>query len=158
MEALSVDTVVGLDPDSDRHGVAVYRDGKLQELLMLTLPDLRRWISAQPGRLYFSIEDVMSQSFVYGRNVQVSKAAQSKVAVGIGRCQQAQEEVVRELQDRGILFELHKPTSANWAGRKGQFELVTGWQGRSNTETRSAAYFGYIATLALRRRTTGARP
>ncbi len=155
--------IVGLDPDSQKHGVAVFRDGVLRELLMLDLPNLRRWIDAQTQPLRFSIEDVLAQNFVYTRNTKASKAAQSKVGVAIGRCQQAQAEVMRELDDRGIEYELHKPTAANWADSTPQFKRFTGWTGKSNPETRSAAYFGFVAaratgkqSLQARSRTTGA--
>jgi len=137
--------VVGLDPDSNKHGVSVYVDGALKELLMLDLPALRRWIAQQVRPLRFAIEDVLSQNFVYARNVQRSKAAQGVISVKIGRCQQAQAEVMRELDDQGIEYSLHKPTSSNWAENKPMFERMTGWKGRSNSETRSAAYFGFVA-------------
>lgn len=148
------DIVVGLDPDSKEHGVSVYVDGVLTNLLMMSLPALRRWIATvhpvHPIR--FSIEDVLSQNFVYARNVQRSKAAQGVISVKIGRCQQAQAEVMRELDDQGIAYSLHKPTSSNWAENKPMFERMTGWKGRSNPETRSAAYFGFVAVRQQRAR------
>jgi hypothetical protein len=42
----------------------------------------------------------------------------------------------------------HK-VSKKWkdaAGKK-EFERVTGWKGRSNEDTRSAAYFGYLGVI-----------
>lgn len=143
--------VVGLDPDSKEHGVAVFENGQLTELHNLDLPSLRRWIDETriEHQMIFSIEDVQAQSFIYGRNVQQSKAAQSKVAIGVGRCQQAQIEVMRELDFSGIEYRLHKPMSGNWAEKKLLFERATGWKGRSNPETRSAAFFG---ALEARRR------
>ena len=58
-----------------------------------------------------------------------------------------QAEIMRELDSRGIPYELHKPSGGNWADNKVRFERVTGWKGRSNPETRSAAYFGYLAVM-----------
>tara|TARA_R110001592_G_scaffold332457_1_gene615841 strand:+ start:262 stop:711 length:450 start_codon:yes stop_codon:yes gene_type:complete len=139
--------VVGLDPDSKKHGVAVFIDGQLTELANLDLPALRRWIDGYTHldrKMIFSIEDVQGQSFIYGRNVQQSKAAQSKVAMGVGRCQQAQIEVMRELDFRCIEYRLHKPMAGNWADKTKLFEMSTGWKGRSNPETRSAAFFGML--------------
>ncbi|MDP2141307.1 MAG: hypothetical protein Q8L20_10895 [Gammaproteobacteria bacterium] len=144
--------VVGLDPDSKEHGVAVYVDGVLTELLMLNLPALRRWIAQQTRPLRFSIEDVLAQNFVYAAHAKPSKAAHAAVGVSIGRCQQAQTEVMRELDDCGIPYVLHKPTGANWAKKKELFERLTGWRGRSNSETRSAAYFGFVAVRQTRAR------
>jgi len=140
--------IVGIDPDSNKHGVAVYLAGQLSELHNFALLDLRRWIDAQFAMpLMFSIEDVCSQNFVYTRNAKASKAAHAQVALSVGRCQQSQTEVMRELDSRGIPYELHKPSGGNWADNKARFEKVTGWKGRSNPETRSAAYFGYLAVM-----------
>lgn len=140
--------VVGIDPDSNKHGVAVYLAGALAELHNFALPDLRRWIDAQFAMpLMFSIENVCAQNFVYSRNAKASKAAHAQVALSVGRCQQSQTEIMRELDHRGIAYELHKPAAGNWADNKVQFEKVTGWKGRSNPETRSAAYFGYLAVM-----------
>ncbi|ALO46587.1 hypothetical protein [Pseudohongiella spirulinae] len=144
---MSGPVVVGLDPDSKRHGVAVYRNGQLEQLLMLSLVELRAWLDANSTeRFLFSIEDVLSQNFVYARNSKSSKAAHAKVALSVGRCQQAQEEVMRELDAREVPYHLHKPARGNWANNKDQFERVTGWRSSSNPETRSAAYFGFIAS------------
>ena len=141
--------IVGVDPDSDRHGIAIYRDGQLCELHQMSLVDVRKWIETQPApaseNLFFSIENVLAQNFVYTRNAKSRKAAHAKVALSIGRCQQAQAELMRELESQGIKFEVHAPTGHNWADNKDRFERQTGWSARSNSDTRSAAFFGWIA-------------
>lgn len=136
------DYVIGVDPDSDKHGVAVYFKGELKELHMLPRIDLVAM--ARDLGAYVSIENVLANNFVYARNAN-SKAIQSNIALKVGRCQQAQTELMRDLDHLGIKYELHKPTKANWAKNKAQFEKATGWAQRSNEDTRSAAYFGFIA-------------
>lgn len=86
----------------------------------------------------------MANQFVYTRNEKASKAAQSKVAMHIGRCQQVQVELMRWLDHMGIAYRLHKPQRGNWSKDKTTFERVTGWSGKSNEDTRSAAYFGFL--------------
>ena len=139
---------IGIDPDSKAHGAAVYRDGVLSELGMMTLMDVMTSINSEENSttpLLFSIEDVMANQFVYARNQHSSKAAQSTIAMRTGRCQQAQVELMRLLDCLQIDYELHKPTKNNWANNKPMFERATGWTKRSNEDTRSAAYFGYLA-------------
>lgn len=140
---------VGIDPDSEKHGVSIYRDDLLDELEQMSLVQIREWIARQPApvaqNLYFSIENVLAQNFVYSRNARSARAAHAKVALSVGRCQQAQVELMRELDAQGIPYELHAPTGHNWANNKAQFELNTGWEGRSNSDTRSAAFFGWLA-------------
>ena len=97
-----------------------------------------------PANTDFVIEDVASQSFVYTRNAKASKNAHAKVANSVGRCQQAQIELVRVLEASGFDVYAKKPTRGNWATNKKHFLLVTGWEGHSNQETRSAAFMGWL--------------
>jgi hypothetical protein len=140
--------VVGIDPDAERHGVAVYVDGTLIELTMLYGLDIaKKFDKINPmgsADIVFHIENVMANEFVYARNTQHNKSAQSKVAMHIGRCQQAQIELMRLLDAFELPYMLHKPQKGNWATERDVFERVTGWTKQSNNDTRSAAYFGYL--------------
>lgn len=141
--------VIGCDPDADGNWYAIYINGKLEQMIQWQLTDVIKYIldsKMAKVDLVFSIENVMVNTFVYSRNVQSSKAAQSKIAMGIGRCQQAQVELQRVLDHYEITYQLVKPTRDNWAKDKARFEKVTGWSGRSNADGRSAAYFGYLLT------------
>ena len=139
---------VGIDPDSDKYGVAFYVDGKLQSLRMMDIGLIALWIAGMRGKdIQFGIEDVLSKSCVYSRNSHESKAAQSNIGVKIGRCQQSQKAIMDLLEAYEIPYKLFRPNFRNWAKTKNkpQFEKVTGWQGKSNQDTRSAAFFGYLA-------------
>ena len=140
--------IYGIDPDSKAHGVAVYDAGVLVRLEMRPLTplvlDIREAMRSDEGCIV-AVENVAANNFVYQRNRQSSKAAQSKVAVHIGRCQQAQVELVRALAYFNIDVMLFEPMGGNWAKNKRQFEKLTGWTKSSNADTRSAAFFGYLA-------------
>lgn len=141
--------VIGCDPDSEAHGIAIYRDGKLEQLEKWNISALITYLSGQDdlSEVLFSIENVMKNQFVYKRNQKKSKAAESKVAMSVGRCQQSQVELQRVLVHFGVKYELHSPQRGNWSDTKlkPHFEKVTGWKGRSNSDCRSAAFFGYLA-------------
>ena len=145
--------VLGCDPDSEAHGIAIYRDGKLEQLEKWNISDLITFLAGSDDldNLLFSIEDVMRNQFVYARNRHSSKSAQSKIAMHIGRCQQSQVEFQRVLGHFGVRFVLYPPSKGNWAKNKPLFEKATGWTARSNEDGRSASYFGYLA-LADRQR------
>jgi hypothetical protein len=134
---------IGVDPDSDKMGVAIYIDGRLDSLNNWRIVDFVGWLISCDGDIEVAIEDVMSNQFVYTRNQRSSKAAQSKVAMHVGRCQQNQVELQRWLDHYGIDYKLFKPQRGNWAKDKSIFEKLTGWSGRSNEETRSASFFGF---------------
>jgi hypothetical protein len=139
--------VIGVDPDSEAHGIAIYRDGKLDQLEKWNISALITYLSGHDdlAGVMFSIENVMKNQFVYARNRHGSKSAQSKIAMHIGRCQQSQVELERVLTHFGVKFVRFPPQQGNWSDKKAQFEKVTGWKGRSNSDCRSAAFFGYLA-------------
>lgn len=152
MSSADINTVIGVDPDSEAHGVAIYEDRKLISILNLSRNGLLELIMSHPaacGNSLVSLENVLANQFVYSRNIQASKAAQSKVAMHIGRCQQAQVELMRDLDYYKVRYVLHKPQNGNWAKNKEQFEKVTGWTGRSNDDQRSAAFFGFLALKTM---------
>ena len=139
--------VIGVDPDSERHGFAIYENGKLITCATATTVEIvdTHLLLLIGHKMRFGIEDVMSNQFVYARNTRSNKTVQSKIAMHIGRCQQAQVELMRWLDSLHIEYSLFKPQAGNWAKNKVQFERVTGWSGRSNEDSRSAAFFGFLA-------------
>lgn len=143
--------IIGIDPDSREHGYAEYIDGNLDVLgSMPTTRIVERFIPLSDNDpdvfVHFSIENVCANNFIYARNEQeqYGKANQS-IARKLGMVQQAQIELMRWIEFYGFSYELHKPQKGNWANNKAQFQKVTGWTKRSNEDTRSAAYFGYLA-------------
>lgn len=135
--------VIGIDPDSTAHGMAIYQHGQLVELGQKTLIELIVIAQARDVTKWV-IEDVTKNNFVYNRNVLQSPAATQKVARNVGMCQQSMVELVRALEYLGQDFMLVPPTKQNWAKNKKEFERMTGWSSRSNVDTRSAAYFGFL--------------
>ena len=143
--------VIGIDPDSQAHGIAIYDGGVLTMCgRATTIEVIEKYV--KPYRLketevLFAIEDVKTNKFVYGRNEQENKKKQAAVGMSVGKCQQAQIELVRWLDHYKIPYKLFPPQKGNWAETKNkpQFEAVTGWKARSNADGRSAAFFGFLA-------------
>lgn len=141
---------LGIDPDSQAHGVAIYEDGKLTELHNFQLIELYTLIKnlKQFGKVIVSIEDNNAISAIYAGRFgnKDSQAVKSKKAQHVGMCKQAQIEVERVCESLGVEIVRQKP-SKQWKDTNNrQFELVTGWKKRSNEDTRSAAYFGWLLT------------
>lgn len=139
--------IIGCDPDSQANGIAIYRNGKLEKLACMTsveIVDMINRSALQPDEFLFSIENVCANNTVYAKNRQANKEAQSKVAMCVGRNQHAQIEVMRWLDALQIKYVLHRPQTGNWKDKRVLFEKITGWKARSNADTRSAAYFGYL--------------
>ena len=148
--------IIGIDPDSKAHGVAEYYNGVLVRLasldlmsIYLNLENALINIEARGGdeKIEVHIEDVNAVSAAFNaRDKKTNINVKLKMAQHIGKCKQAQIEVERVCEFLGVKVVKHK-ISSNWKdtrhGKK-QFEMVTGWTNRSNEDTRSAAWFGFL--------------
>lgn len=137
---------IGIDPDSAAHGVAFFNEQGLFELKNLTLMELMERLAnlKQTHDITVHIENVDANKGCWN-NVRGSKAAFGKAASDMGKCRQAYIELTRMFDHLGVPYVNHK-ISKSWkkGNDKKLFELATGWTGRSNEDTRSAAYFGYL--------------
>jgi len=147
--------VIGIDPDSKKHGVATYCNGKLTRLDAMHLMELMAYLTNLMEScdfndlIEFHIENILSVNAVYKDRMAArgNAAVHRKMSNSVGRCQQSQVEVERMIErifNPDAIIK-HKP-SKMWKDQNGkkQFEKVTGWKGRSNEDTRSAAYFGWL--------------
>ena len=134
--------IIGIDPDSKAHGVAIYVDGKLTNLESTPLMGVSALLLHDPT-IEPHIEDVCEMNAVFRQRQGSNQAVNMKIANSVGKCQQAQIELERVAEYYQIKVVKHK-ISKMWKKDKAQFEKVTGWKGRSNEDTRSAAYFGYL--------------
>jgi hypothetical protein len=136
--------IIGCDPDVDGKGFAIYEDGVLSQLITLSLIELQYFINSydhDSKEIQLHIEDMHSNRACWQKGG-------SGAARKVGRCEQMQLEVEKVAAYFNIKI-VRYPVSSQWknaAGKK-EFERVTGWTGRSNEDTRSAAYFGYLGVL-----------
>ena len=141
--------IVGVDPDTDKHGVALYADGQLVEMSNLNLMQLRDYLETLKlrGSVAVSIEDIVSVSAIYnGRFKQGdTQAVKSMKAQNVGMCKHSQVEVERMCEYLEIKVIKQRPSSVWKDAKNKQFKLVTGWSKRSNDDQRSAAYMGFQA-------------
>lgn len=142
--------IIGIDPDSKAHGVAVYEDGVLIKLQSMSLMEFYSlMLSLSHLEPVVHIEDVNAVSAAFGARDKSRAGGISvklKMAQHVGMCKQAQIEVERACESLGVKVVKHK-ISKQWKSTKvgkPMFEKTTGWKGRSNEDTRSAAYFGWL--------------
>ncbi|MGB0943121.1 MAG: hypothetical protein ACPGUE_11995 [Marinomonas sp.] len=147
--------VIGIDPDAKAHGVSVYYGERLDSLNSMTLMEIYNFIDLDLLTLVTEtgwdieahIEDVCAMNAVFKQRQTKNNAVNMKMSNSVGKCQQSQIELERLFEYYGIKVAKHK-ISKMWKKDKAQFEKITGWTGRSNEDTRSAAYFGYLGTKA----------
>ena len=143
--------IIGIDPDSNKHGAAVYVDGKLNRLLSVNLFELFDIIKLilSDSDIQIHMENVCQINATFGKEFVKNNRAQTTVSRSIGMCQQAQVEVERMAEYLSIKVVKH-PISKAWKESKSGNRILAnlGWAGRSNEDTRSAAYFGYLGVKA----------
>lgn len=150
--------IIGIDPDSDKHGVAIYIEGKLKYLHSWCLIDFVEYFNSalnlgiDTDDIEIHIENVCANSAVYrgGHGVKV----QQSLARRLGKCQHAQVELERVFKHFGVPVVHHK-ISKNWKDSKTGKVLLerhTGWTGKSNEDSRSAAWFGYLGVQMNKRK------
>ena len=109
--------VIGVDPDSKVHGVAVYVDGKLMGLSGLELTEfmvmIPRWKS-EFNSVQVHIEDVNAVSAAFmARDKKVNINVKLKMAQHIGMCKQAQIELERLFASH-LIFPVKHKISKMW--------------------------------------------
>jgi len=148
--------IIGADPDSDKSGIAIYKDGELIECKSVSLIDIylmMRVESSSAKELWIDIELHIenlngNKSSAFNCNRRDSKAVMAKKSESVGKCKQVQTEIERIAAHFDIKIVRHTVSSA-WKSQlqKKEFERVTGWKGSSNEDSRSAAYFGYLGVI-----------
>lgn len=137
---------VGIDPDGDKHGVAIYINGKLKQLAMLSTVQIVHEIILpyKEHDLLFAIENVNTTNKIFDKHLTDNKKVNMEVARKVGRNQQSQLELESWLDFYDVKYKRYKPSS-EWKKTEKLFKRITGWTGRSNEDKRSAAYFGMLA-------------
>ncbi len=143
---MSRETVIGIDPDSKKYGIAIWIDGELRELLSLDTVELSVFLSENRyPNVKFVVEDVKINGFIYQQHTDnKSKGFAAMIAQSVGKCKQAQTVAEQFIRHNGYELILQKPTKGNWAKNKNMFTRITGWKGRSNEDTRSAAFLAFL--------------
>lgn len=145
--------VIGIDPDAQKYGIAVYFNGKLCELAKKNTVEFVNFIqSIRYQDLTFVIEDVATNKFIYARNNKLGPAQVNKIAQAVGMCKHAQAVAEQFIEANGFTLVRIPPTKGNWAKDRKQFEMVTGWTKNSNEDTRSAAFFGFLHLQGLKQK------
>jgi hypothetical protein len=138
--------IIGCDPDSKASGMAFYVNGKLIRLQGMSLIEIFNFFNEDKFncKTELHIEDLnANRCSSFNHKKSMRDGVKAKISEKVGKCKQVQIEVERIAEHFDIKIVRHK-VSKMWKEDKKQFELVTKWNGRSNEDTRSAAYFGFL--------------
>lgn len=145
--------VVGVDPDCVKSGFAFYKGGRLVSLRNWSFVDFIEVVNKHlpennmtPENTIFVVEDGTKIKTIYQKHRDKNSNVYAEKARNVGRVQQMGLCIIDMLNSNGYNVVRERPQRGNWADPKmlSQFKAVTGWKKRSNPETRSAAFFGFL--------------
>lgn len=147
--------IIGCDPDSNKSGLAFYVNNELCRLECMMLIDIyiefesisQQWADNEIELHIENVNGISSNAFSV--NKKDALPVKLKKAEHVGKCKQAQIEIER-IAERLNIKVVHHRVSKQWKKNKPVFEKATGWQGRSNEDSRSAAWFGYLGLTQVK--------
>jgi hypothetical protein len=147
-----IDMVIGVDPDADKNGVAVFINGELTCLNTLDTLDFYFFIEnfaydKRFRKILVSIEDVKSKGATFSAtNRKGGQKVMNRISQNVGQCKHAQTEIERCCKRLNVDIVHYPPSSMFKKGAQVKlFKERTGFKGRCNEDERSAAHFGLIA-------------
>lgn len=138
--------IIGIDPDAVKNGIAVFEEGKLVLCESMTIMQFIEFCNSnEHNDVQLHIEDVNgNRCSSFNWRPQDSKYVKAKKSESVGKCKHAQMVIEEIAYHFGFEVVKHR-VSSKWKSQaqKKEFELVTGWTGRSNEDSRSAAYMAW---------------
>ncbi len=154
---IHLDTVIGIDPDVDKNGVALLDcNTKTLSITTLAFPDLLDYLLYQKRQAEVNGKNIivtveagwMNQGnwhlkYRDNRNVAVAKGVHQ------GRNEQVSRTIGQMCEHYGLRYEFIKPLRKTWRGKDGKIthdELAyfTGIKGHTNQEGRDAALIAWV--------------
>ncbi|MDC5072901.1 hypothetical protein [Acinetobacter baumannii] len=129
--------IIGIDPDLEKSGVAVLKDGSLR-LDNMRFYDLTQYLEVNKGQIKKVVIEAGWQNkksnfhSFYGQ----TKSAGEAIARKVGENHATGILLAEIAQALGLAVLLVKPTKSKLNAE--QFNKITGWQGRTNQEQRDA--------------------
>jgi hypothetical protein len=138
-------TLIAIDPDSEKSGVALIKQGHIESLtsqdLFALMVSAREW--KESGFLVL-LEDIDNNkpTFKKGQKEKVSNA----ISRCVGRAQDAARNIRKILERESVEYVLVEPLRIPEKRRAKDdatfFNDLTGWEGRTNQDKRDAALLG----------------
>ncbi|MFW6550097.1 hypothetical protein ACOCI4_01895 [Acinetobacter baumannii] len=129
--------IIGIDPDLEKSGVAVLKDGLLR-LDNMRFYDLTQYFEVNKDQIKKVVIEagwLNKKSNLHGRIGQ-SKHAGERIAKNVGENHATGKLLVEMAESLGLTVVLVKPTKSKKNSE--EFNRITGWQGRTNQEQRDA--------------------
>ncbi len=145
---------IGIDPDVDKSGFAViriepFKKPKIVQLTTMDLFDLcyllkslsEIYLEADKTEYLVHIEAGWLNKSV-NHHTSANKFIAGKIGSAVGANLEIGKQIEKFCKKHGIKYKLYKPNSTKWDAKK--FKMVTGWDGRTNSEMRDAVRAAWV--------------
>lgn len=138
---------IGIDPDTDKSGVATMENGKYVTLECLTLSELIDLFQkhSKDKNTVFVVEDVLAHKPTFRRGDH-SQAVRNNISQKVGMVKASCKMIVSMLEQYQCNYEMCRPLKgfAKKAKTNAEFfNRITGWTGKTNSDKRDAAMLIY---------------
>lgn len=130
--------IIGIDPDLEKSGVAI-KDKSGVQLKNLSFVELKNLFEQEKENIKKVVIEagwLNDKANFHGRAKQ-SKAAGERIAKNVGENHATGKLLVQVAESYNLIVELVRPTRSKCNAK--DFNLITGWIGRTNQEQRDAA-------------------
>lgn len=136
--------VIGIDPDSKKSGFAIVDiDGEILELESMSANDIFKFINSLDSQFeyVFAVEDINKHSTIYQSNRRGGFGKQAHIAQSVGKAKGAEMIITDLIKDAIGKPPVKAPLGIGKQVKRNAklFKELTGWQGRTNEDTRDAA-------------------
>jgi hypothetical protein len=141
---------LGIDPGTDKSGIALMEDGKYVKLSLWSFMELHDYIVNRDKCLVVTIEDVMAIKPTFDRYANKDKnkkiAEMKKIAQNVGMVKGTYCQIIKMLEYYDCQYEATRPLQGTLKAAKhsaATFQRFTGWAESSNEHNRDAAMLLY---------------
>lgn len=129
--------IIGIDPDLEKSGVAVLKDGSLR-LNNMRFYDLTKYLEVNKDQIKKVVIEAgwMNKKSNLHSRIGQSKRAGERIAKNVGENHATGKLLVEMAESLGLAVVLVRPTKTKKNSE--EFNHITGWQGRTNQEQRDA--------------------
>lgn len=144
-EAPLTKTIIGIDPDLVKSGVAMVQNGTIQGMTSMDFWQLCKHIDECVALGFvFVLEDVEANNFTYARHSKKYKPkVVQKIMQNVGQVKAISRLIQQYLEGAGAEYYMVKPLVARYMKDckkdSAKFNARFGWSGRSNEDQRDAA-------------------
>ena len=129
--------IIGIDPDLEKSGVAVLKDGSLR-LDNMRFYDLTKYFEVNKDQIKKVVIEAgwMNKKSNLHNRIGQSKRAGERIAKNVGENHATGKLLVEMAKSFGLAVVEVRPTKTKKNSE--EFNRITGWQGRTNQEQRDA--------------------